>query len=341
MRDVTCIPTELWRLIVPRACTDGGFTGRSLTLTSKFIHAQSASGRFHSLAFTSLERVEGFLAFLRLQPEDFRLMVEHLYLSFVQPKPARPIKTLSADEYQALCEKVKAERQIWHENLLEAVSALLKLVSPTLRTFTLLANNFAAPLRLPSLTLPNLQELSFLGDPSLFFSIGGTHRKKEDVSFSFPALQRLHYIPLSQSDIGPLVDALARDGPPVLTHLRFSNVIAPFPLNTDLCGLLGVQYISAQTTLPAAETKLSRLQHVVLHVVFHMPSVSTSSLFLEDLARQSQAEKGIRMVVVERNGRWDWHRRDRLRNDWLARVEGRQGCWVNSMEEEAALEVPV
>ena len=82
---------ELWQQIITAACTDGGYTGRSLALTNKLFHAQSLSTRFHSLAFFSLARVEAFLAFLDNQPEECRPEIQHLYLSFVdEPEPAKP-----------------------------------------------------------------------------------------------------------------------------------------------------------------------------------------------------------------------------------------------------------
>lgn len=36
----------------------------------------------------------------------------------------------------------------------------------------------------------------------------------------------------------------------------------------------------------------------------------------------------------QRNPRWP----ERLRNDWIARIEGRKACWVESEEDETALE---
>ncbi len=48
--------------------------------------------------------------------------------------------------------------------------------------------------------------------------------------------------------------------------------------------------------------------------------------------------EGIRGLYLERpfqrNPRWH----ERLRNDWTVRIEGRKGCWVESEEDESALE---
>ena len=80
MARIAIIPVELWREFITGACTDGGYTGRSLALTNKFFHAQSLSTRFHSLAFFSLAKVEAFFAFLDNQPEECRPEIQHLYL---------------------------------------------------------------------------------------------------------------------------------------------------------------------------------------------------------------------------------------------------------------------
>ena len=91
MERIAIIPAELWREIIAGACTDGGYTGRSLALTNKLFHAQSLSARFHSLAFFSLAKLEAFLAFLDNQPRECKPKIQHMYLSFVdEPEPAKP-----------------------------------------------------------------------------------------------------------------------------------------------------------------------------------------------------------------------------------------------------------
>ena len=54
----------------------------------------------------------------------------------------------------------------------------------------------------------------------------------------------------------------------------------------------------------------------------------------------AEQERGIRALMLERSWRKRkvWERR--LWDDWLERMEGGRGCWVESEGEEKALEGP-
>ena len=91
MPSIADLAPELWHQIITTACTDGGFTGTSLTLTSRFFREQSFSNRFRSLAFTSLTSLEAFIAFADAQPkEKSPIRIHHLYLSFTGEVNSEP-----------------------------------------------------------------------------------------------------------------------------------------------------------------------------------------------------------------------------------------------------------
>ena len=99
MSNVASIPADIWSLILPLACTDGGRmrTGKSLALTSSFFYVQAYHFRFYSLAFDKLVQIESFLAYARRQPSDicflqmrFRLLFSRRGPSVVLQSPILP-----------------------------------------------------------------------------------------------------------------------------------------------------------------------------------------------------------------------------------------------------------
>ncbi|OJT15465.1 hypothetical protein TRAPUB_7336 [Trametes pubescens] len=260
MRDVTSIPTELWRSIVTIACTDGGFTGTSLALTSKFFHAQSRGLRFHSLALNSLRQLEGFCTFLQLQPQEGKPRIEHLYLSFFNvpqilrsdPKYAalRRGRSMEFDDWTT---EVQAR---WNERLTAAWTTLITLAATTLRTLCIVEEDEPLPLEFPC-DLPRLEELSWRGyirafrPPSLHGPRGSLRR--------FPSLDRVHFV---SGDSDSVVAALAAAVPSSLTHLRISNV-------SDGDGKLPAALARALGLPPpqVPDETLPHLRSVVIHAI--------------------------------------------------------------------------
>jgi hypothetical protein len=68
------IPPEIWDPIVQLACTDGGKTGRSLSLVSRRIRALSHLSRLYSILLLKASQTENFLDELDSRPsEDHRV----------------------------------------------------------------------------------------------------------------------------------------------------------------------------------------------------------------------------------------------------------------------------
>ena len=97
------------------------------------------------------------------------------------------------------------------------------------------------------------------------------------------------------------------------------------------------------------QPRLVDLQQLIVHG--YKPTPVTSGTFMEELwdrrvndlrehLRKCEDASGIRMLIVSRiwrkNPRWP----DRLYNDWMDRVDGGVGYWVESEEEEAAMDIP-
>ncbi|KAI1796060.1 hypothetical protein LXA43DRAFT_650992 [Ganoderma leucocontextum] len=356
MPDLAAIPTELWQEILTIACTDGGSTGRSLALTNRFLHAQSFSSRFHSLAFTSLPRVE---AFLDVQPNDCRPRIEHLYLSFAAETeltwnpPPQLLPDWSAEQHQANEENSAAQKR-WSERFVAAMTRLFALAGPHLHTLCMLD---PAHFRLPPFpfdTLPNLREATLQGGCDLLVpnrfrlsSPGGGPQYPTLRSAKVPSLERLHCVSGNWYNPVMTLSSLVEHPPPSFTHLRLSGVATAtgvFP--PDLAIQLGVRLDGFALTYeqpPAAEATLPHLRHIVIHGMEPEPPSMRGYLYerwgamyghFQEIAREVRTTRGLQMVVLSRpwrrNPRWG----DRLFDDWTDRLAGGSGCWVSSEEEE-------
>ncbi|KAI0751131.1 hypothetical protein C8Q80DRAFT_554579 [Daedaleopsis nitida] len=358
MVDVEAIPTELWREIISLACTDGGFTGKSPALTSKFIHQQSLSPRFHSVAVQSLQHLQQFLSLLDKQSER-HLVISHLYMSFLEEPCRTPsdfwrtYAKMSRLEKAEHDRKAKEEKRAWDELFVAAMTKLFALVAPTLRTLCIVGD---WAVRFPTFscdTLPCLEELTVRADLPSIFPSGAIEDEARFLPpnrcYKLPALRRLHVVCLSRTlHCAKIVNYLNQHTRPCFTHLRLSNIDEDKEdriLPHGLARSLGVPHREGDT--PVA-TKLSGVRHVVIHGYppapggwcgFNDSIWDTICWELEALAERCEFEKGLRFLVMSRpwrrNPRWG----DRLYDDWVDRIEGKDGCWVESEEAEEQLEV--
>lgn len=354
MVKIESIPTEIWQSIITASCTDGGPTGRSLALSCKFLHVQSLSSRFHSLAFDSLQFLEDFVACLRAQHSSCRPTIAHLFLSFLD----EPVKTphefwriysqMSTQQKAAHDKKAKDDKAQWEDRFLSATSALLSVATPSLLTLCVLSH---PTVRLPpfiNASLPKLEELTWMGS---YNGIGPLASTGIEASLfeRTPVLQRLHYIPGWAPELSSLITSLSRDAPPPLTHLRISGLEHNHArLPAILSRSLGLDLPFHDDKSPV-ETKLSRISNLILHGTPPPPdgecghNHSTWEYMMNELEGQEEEYRlrGIRLLVIRRPWRANWHWEDRVYQDWLDRIEGGIGCWVGSGDEEVWCEQSV
>lgn len=165
MGDFEGIPTELLHYVFLMACTDGGRTGCSLSLTSKFVRDTSRAARFHSVLILCRhpEALRRFLARIHADREisvttqSNMPKVRHLYLASGRRKCA-------GDMYI----EPSADEEL--QNFRQDVAALIELVAPDLVTFTLVhgGQHWTLELELPATIavkagFPNLEELTIVG----------------------------------------------------------------------------------------------------------------------------------------------------------------------------------
>ena len=81
----TC-PIEIWHEIFAIACTDGGLTGRSLSLVSKHFHDISGPLKYQSIAITRWRQLIAFSqSFSHWQLPDFQKKIKYLFIHCPYP----------------------------------------------------------------------------------------------------------------------------------------------------------------------------------------------------------------------------------------------------------------
>ncbi|KAI0766098.1 hypothetical protein BD413DRAFT_494422 [Trametes elegans] len=363
MPDIYQIPTELWHSILVQACTDGGYTGRSLALASRFFHGQSHRLRFYTLAITSLQRLEALNTFLLSQPVDFQPKIVHVYLSFTDEPYFNlftATKSLLEDGSSAFIKLLvegKTERTRWDERLFAASAGLLTRAASTLRTLCIAgAGPWPYDLGLPR-EFPKLEELSWAGYIPAIAPEGTT-----ESPISLPRLRRLHFVlPYAGTHRTQPLSHVTTITSGTLTHLRISDVSyqdlgTPFTLGMLMrarCGWDPPSIASSAENDPLAPTPgvssvaaLPHLQHVIVHGVrpvfgridetSEWDEVSADLEMLGRECRKSCPDLLYVFVTREWGAKARWV--DRLLDDWAARISGGSGCWVKSDAEEDALE---
>ncbi|KAJ8454489.1 hypothetical protein ONZ51_g12994 [Trametes cubensis] len=224
MSNVASIPADIWSLILPLACTDGGRmrTGKSLALTSSFFYVQAYHFRFYSLAFDKLVQIESFLAYARRQPRDFPPRITHLHISYTDHPSSR-----SPWSWRTIAQIADLDVRFRR-----AFDSLLRLAAPNLQTLCVAEDWTPVIIQC---SLPRLTELTWMGStflpgantpPSSDSRFARTDNEAdEDNIHIFPALERIHIVlstlsrPISSTLLRPLEVAAH-----TLTHARISNV---------------------------------------------------------------------------------------------------------------------
>ncbi|KAL1945976.1 hypothetical protein VTO73DRAFT_1978 [Trametes versicolor] len=252
------LPLEILHQIFSLICDDGGYTGCSLSRTSKVIRAASWAARFHTVSLIAYpSRLESFTA-LYERACDPRLgttpKVTHLHLTipsnaaliarggvarvlvsvFPRMERSRTPSPLSSDAesgsdgessvHQHADDAHKPQRISYTPSYTAAARALVRLVAPHLETLVLqygfaAAERDAKPLPFIDRPFPRLRELTVLGLHRLREVL--VHGEDlEGVPVLFPAVTRLHLV---RKDLWlwPYDDlALLETHAPNVTHLR-------------------------------------------------------------------------------------------------------------------------
>ena len=352
MVDITTIPPELWQEIVTHACTDGGPTGKSLALSCKYLHMQSFSYRFHSLALSSLAQVEAFLAFVVPFTPDWKPPVHHLWLAFLN-EPSPPPEALKI-RYPFLPRRSSPD-MVRHfaaddARYTGAIGKLLQLVAPTLRSLYLLQNSWQPLPRLPQCRLPVLDDLTVMGSVSALLPLPPPHDAEHEPSRAapYPALRRFHTATFAAESRAEVLAHCGALSASPLTHLRVSGVSgadATTRFARSLARALGVLLEPAERQgagapgASGADTSawregapLARVYSVVVQGGWSYGAESREDWeaaegHLLDLS-EKMARAGVACALVLEPRLRDgaaWRRS--LREEWRRRIEGGYDSW--------------
>lgn len=344
-------PPEICTKIFSEACLDSGYTGRSLSLVSKFIHNTSRSVKLQSICLRSLEQTVAFASLLKETPPHLR-RVRYLFISSPEPHKSHPVQvplalpqplaegngtqlvtTPSTPQQKKASSMIAMERHIRRraarekhkQGMIVATRSILADVRESLEVLETAISyltvsptaDAACPISLPHLTELTMQD-------------AGLMNWMNEPAFLVPCqrLRRLHIIgDIRMGSPFTCVGKLA----PLLTHLRISGVQNPRWFGSSLERALGIgegMEILAQNRPLYGRLPLS-VQQVLVKLANPpedgghpgMPwasydAVSGVLLYLnetEDRVILLKAEEHLECICEE--------------DDWLDRVAGGEGCW--------------
>ena len=218
------IPLETLHQIFELAYTDGGYTGCSLALTSKFIREAAESTRFYSVVLVAeTKRLDALIALYQkcLDAEGARPRTVHLHISFASKVNTHWIgESTEEEEWDEESEDEDEPAPPPEGSLIAAqpppLQQLLGLVSEDLQSLVICKNTYKAINPLFECAFPSLRELTLAFHTSPC-KLTAPHSKAMPM---FPALTHLHIVAPDWSS--PLLPTWIAHAPRV-THLRISS----------------------------------------------------------------------------------------------------------------------
>lgn len=320
-------PVELLVTIARFACTDGGYTGCSLSLVSHYFRDATKPARYHSVALTSSDRIRRFR--MVLQTAETTPVIRHLLISLsLNPDGGDLMRGGGHRDWETPdCEGPS-------ESVIEkTIHTILRAAAPTLITL-FLDDTIGLRDTIPD-HYPHLRDLCV---SSIFDSPTYTDAIAPD-NCPFPSLSRLlitsgcHYMVRlghwrNLARVAPnvvhirLMDAeywLARGDVDRLFH-AFLNVPWKYPINQRNSALDPVSI--------AALLGRWRSLHINPDVLRGSRSSFTDRLHWDELCRlaiDAEERGGDRALVV--GARCDYGSRQ-MRADWQDVVDGGEGPWA-------------
>lgn len=343
-------PAELWIRIFALACTDGGYTGRSLSCVSRYISDVSRPVQLQSVALHGAYELKCFADTMESRvPEDRRIL--HLYIAHHKEPSDRnsyaPPDSLSSSELREaliyrlyhpadeaeLLRRLPDEMRGWPAGELtaerdqvfrRALDRVMQVASIHLQTFTLhigsllLSSQYGPhfPSVLARHDFPRLEELTILDTFVLRGGLQAPHYKRLP---EFPSLKRLHLVDCYNYLVAFLGSV------PSLTHLRMSGVTQLFP---DLSAIVrGVIDPDATTNVvPTAQTGLVHLQKIIVSPVSQSRTATYRVITEQALKQMARCNDKLILLRSDRAAGPPYGLPE-ARRDWLQRIEGEEGCW--------------
>jgi hypothetical protein len=316
---------EIWNQIFTLACTDNGFTGRSLSLVSRYIHKTSKSAKLQSLSVTKPQQIHALARLIAETPPKYR-RVRYLFIASPGPYDDES-DDREADSEEEGSNTSAADAADHDKEVLAAFQHIIRALAPTLTTLHVHFPFYRESLFLPTTeTFPSLVELTLYGPYSIELPSLSDHPPL------FPSLRRLHLADCYCDSTG--------------CYGRIANVA---PLLTHLC--LPYQSSMADSLLAGLRTRvISRTHSPTSSSDSHGFAVGTLPSTIEmvlidpgppytrigwcgtglmrhymDQQRFREAmkvDKRVYMLKERPNGVKD------AEKYWLDRIEGGEGSWA-------------
>ncbi|KAF9522622.1 hypothetical protein CPB83DRAFT_887439 [Crepidotus variabilis] len=339
------LPPELWAEIFGLACSDNGFSGRSISNVCRYFHEVCKPVKYRSVAILGIPSAIKFLLVIQNLPQEHR-RVESMYLSLYSPRYNQDEQIQSSNpKYQAISRKIDAvfdaagielERSLkgdkydhrHHRQRVQLAIQILQAVAPSLRLlFLSFAQVPRKKLFLP-VHFPCLSELALIGliDPRVKIDLTG------DILPSLRRLRMSYHRKLDPHEIWVLT--------PNVTHLRLDCEWTPnFVNESALVRYLGPPQTMMDMPLDNSSPFLIRLpQTLQCFIVFlgsrppflvseAIPELQRAQQTLEELFESNEK------LFIQRGGHssspWSYYREEevRFRQEWLTRLEGSPAHW--------------
>lgn len=223
---INSCPPEIWSQIVYQPCTDTGFTGRSISATSRYFHEIAKKVRLRSVALFTIEQIIAFVKLVEGLPSGEPL-VENLYILLTYDFPARRnFGALSQEFYKPGFDTrvspppmrfvLNSPYELCRHVLLRILHAL----APTLKHLHIFFDSIRLFI-LPFADLPHLEELVVEEDYSYNDQDFANDRPPLLASLRRLRLTGLHDTNRARDTMFRTIVASA----PNLTHLRLDNFL--------------------------------------------------------------------------------------------------------------------
>ena len=221
------VPQEVLERIFSYACTDGGYTGRSISLVSRCAHMIARAVRFRNVALSGYRQIDSFLDLLEKERLVAPIHVYNLYIStWANGEEITKVRNGASPRWEGLEPYLPTpvptgpQWRVWltlqeavDKKVGELVFRLLLRVARTLRTLSIVHSWEFGAIQFPP-CLPFLRDLTFCGPPP--------HMPRKDSSIPLPPclpdLRRLHVICWNASIVPWLYHA------PGVAYLRLSDI---------------------------------------------------------------------------------------------------------------------
>ncbi|KAJ7905755.1 hypothetical protein B0H14DRAFT_3420913 [Mycena olivaceomarginata] len=256
------LPAEICAYIFTFACRDSGYTGRSLSLVSKYIHETSKLARYMSIALIGRGQILAFAQFLDQTPTQLstrylfiggqgseeemneiwelasraqkEAQVEYRKLAELLPSGDEKLK-----EAKDAVERERANKKLYLDTFgkegASAVTTILRTLAPTLEILDISLNDRVARKMLHTISLPHLTDLTTrCGFP--------LHPTDDPVLEPTHSLRYLHVVETYDqwNWVGQFFERGISHFAPSLTHLRLSQLAGDESVITHLEAALGL-----------------------------------------------------------------------------------------------------